>query len=331
MNHIGPQPLRIQHFRTCSLLFIAGLFVTTAFSAQARQTELDGMPIADAVYRGFQTNYRKYATLISEVDDGFAVIPKYDRRLVSSRGITTSQAMDLLKVEQEVTTGNLTRKRLKYPDRADAEAYSKALPKLEVGNYGWIASAEVVKIIDRKQMIVKEIWLVDRPKVRAAYEKDRQQSARENGGEENKELLQFNYAKRIEMVEQQEDRDEGFEEQFRLVGFDTRGLRVGDRWKGDNDEGFQVAVAFWEVPETEEEDDRRRRRNDDDPRLVLTEVESLMRKTIDEQGFKKLLGQRDMTVADFVDLVRTIRERDRRNAEERIFNALLPPEAERDD
>lgn len=306
------------------------LLSIAAHSTQARQTELDGTPIADAVYRGFQTNFRKYATLVSEVDAGFAVIPKYDRRLDSSRNITTSQAMDLLKVEKEVRTGNLVRKRVAYPDRADAEAYSRALPKMEVGQYGWIASVEVVKIIDRKQMIVKDVWLVDRPAVRAEYEKARQRSARENNGEENKDLLQFNYAKRIEMVEQQDDRDEGFTEQFRLIGYDTRGLRVGDRWKGDNDEGFQVAVAFWEEPEPDEADDRRSRRKAD-PRLVLTEVENLMRKTVDEQGFKELLAQREMTVAGFVDLVRTVRERDRRNAEERIFNAIMPPEVDRDD
>lgn len=330
MNHHGPHTLRRANLRTCLLFVLVCLLGTTAFNTQARQTELDGTPIADPIYRGFQANYRKYATLISKVDGGFAVIPKYDRRLDSSRNISTSQAMDLLKVEKEITQGNLTRKRVAYPDRADAEAFSKALPKLEVGNYGWVASAEVVKIIDRKQMIVKEVWLVDRPTVRAEYEKDRQQSARENGGEENKELLKFNYAKRIEMVEQQEDRDEGFEEQFRLVGYDTRGLRVGDRWKGLNDEGFQVAVAYWEEPEPDEEQESRRRRNDD-PRLVLTEVETMMRKTIDEQGFKELLGERDMTVADFVELVRDVRENDRRNAEERIINALLPPEVDRDD
>ncbi|MFK7788117.1 MAG: hypothetical protein AB8C95_01320, partial [Phycisphaeraceae bacterium] len=216
-----------------------------------------------------------------------------------------------------------------YPDRADAEAYSKALPELAVGSYGWVASAEVVKIISRKQMIVKEVWLVDRPKLRAAYEKDSAKSARENDGEPNRDLLNFNYGQRIKMMQQQEDRDEGFERQFRLVGFDTRGLRVGDRWKGLNSEGFKVAVAYWEEPEVEEDD--RRRRRDAEPRLVLTEVESLMRKALDEKGFKELLGEREMTVAAFVDLVRTLRENDRRNAEERIINALLPPEVDLDD
>jgi len=321
----------VKHFlQKLIIVLLITLLVSAPLDAEARETELDGTPIPSAIYNGFEANWRKYATLASEIDGGFAVIPEYDRRLESSRGITTHQAMDMLKVEREVRQGNLVRKQVAYPDRADAEAYSKALPKLEVGQYGWIASVEVVEIIDRKQMIVKDIWLVDRPKLRAEYEEDRQRSAREHDGEANEELLRFNYAKRIEMLEQQEDRDEGFEREFRLVGYDTRGLRVGDRWKGPNDEGFKVAVAYWEVPEPDEEDSDRRRR-DAEPRLVLTEVEDLMRKTLDEKGFKRLLQARGMTVADFVDLVRTVRENDRRNAEERILNVLLPPAVDLDD
>jgi hypothetical protein len=324
---------RVKQSHTLTLLLLIAVCLGVCAgptSVQAReQTELDGTPIPGSVYSSFDANWRKYAVFAGEIEGGFVVIPGYNRRLESSRGINTSQAMEQLKVEKEVRTGNLVRKRVAYPDRADAEAYSKALPELKVGQYGWVASAEVVKIIDRNQMIVKELWLVDRPKLGAQYEKDRAKSARENNGEPNDELLRFNYAKRIEMMEQQDDRDEGFERQFRLTGYDTRGLRVGDRWKGLNDEGFQVAVAYWEEPEIEEDD--RRRRRDNEPRLVLTEVESVMRDTLLEKDFKKLLASRDMTVTDFVDLLRTVRDRDRRNAEERIMNALLPPEAELDD
>ena len=318
-----------RHLQHILLLVLVGLLVIPAEITQARQTELDGTPIPTEVYSSFQSNWRKYAVLAAELDGGFVMVPSYDRRRESSRGINTSQAMNMLKEEREVKTGNLVRKRVKYPDRADAEAYSKALPKMQVGEYGWVASAEIVKIIGRKEMIVKEVWLVDLPTLREAYEKDKAKSARDNGGEPNRELLDFNYAQRIKMKEQQEERDEGFEEEFRLVGYDTRGLRVGERWKGLNDEGFKLAVAYWEQPEPEEDGDRRRR--SDDPRLVLTEVEGVMRKTLDEQGFKEMLGERGMTVAGFVDLIRTVRDLDRRNAEERIINALLPPEIDRDD
>ena len=323
--------MRPQDLQRLILLLLVGLFLLPTNATLARQTELDGTPIPTDVYSSFQSNWRKYAVLAAELDGSYVMVPNYNRRRESSRGINTSQAMAMLKEEREVKTGNLIRKQVKYPDRADAEAYSKALPKMQVGEYGWVASAEVVKIIGRKEMIVKEVWLVDLPTLREAYEKDKAKSARDNGGEPNKELLDFNYAQRIKMKDQQEERDEGFEEEFRLIGYDTRGLRVGQRWKGLNDEGFQVAVAYWEEPKPEEDEDRSRRRRSDDPRLVLTEVEGVMRKTLDEKGFKEMLGERDMKVADFVDLVRTVRDLDRRNAEERIINALLPPAVDRDD
>ncbi|MEO0476685.1 MAG: hypothetical protein AAF085_12060 [Planctomycetota bacterium] len=311
------------------LILLASVFLLPANMVQARQTELDGTPIPSEVYSSFQSNWRKYGVMAAKLDDSFVMIPTYNRSRESSRGINTSQAMAMLKEVREVRQGNLVRKRTAYPDRADAEAFSKALPKMSVGEYGWVASVEIVKIIGRKEMIVKEVWLVDLPSMREAYAKDKEKSARDNGGEPNTELLKFNYAERIKMKEQQEERDEGFEEEFRLIGYDTRGLRVGDRWKGENDEGFKVAVAYWEEPEPEEGESRRRRKSD--PRLVLTEVESVMRKTLDEQGFKELLAERELTVADFVDLLRTVREQDRRNAEKRIINTLLPPEIERDD
>lgn len=328
MNTTGRHHLYL-HVKRLSLLILFILLGMAPFDVHARQTELDGSPIPDAIYSSFNANWRKYAVFASEIEGGFVVIPKYDRRLESSRRISTAQAMEHLKVEKEVRQGNLVRKRSKFPDREDAEAYSKALPNLSVGSYGWLASVEVVEVIDRKQMIVKEVWLINTPKLRAEYEKAKARSARENNGEPNMDLLRFNYAERIKLTKQQEDRDAGFEREFRLVGFDTRGLRVGERWKGLNDEGFQVAVAMWEQPEPKEDEGRRRRKPE--PRLVLTEVETIMRKTLDEQGFKSLLASREMTVAAFVDLLRTVRERDRRNADERIFNALRPPEIELDD
>lgn len=328
MTRTGLQ--RMHPIKHLLIVVLVGMFTFSTGRVQAQQAELDGTPIPDPIYSGFQSNWRKYASLAAEIEGGFVVVPSYDRRLESSRGVTPNQARDQLKVEREEQRGNLTHKRVVYPDRDDAEAYSRALPELTVGSYGWVASAEIVKIIDRKQLIVKEIWLVDRPTLRAQYERDKAESARENGGEYNRELLNFNYAQRIKMMQQQEDRDAGFEREFRLVGYDTRGLRVGDRWKGPDSEGFKVAVAYWEEPESED-DERSRRRRDNDPRLVLTEIEELMRETLDEEGFKKLLQARGMTVASFVDLIRTLRENDRRNAEERTLNALLPPEAQLDD
>jgi len=300
----------------CALLMTPGLYA---------QREADGTKIDERVYRAFESNYRKYARFTTKNDAGYIVLPTYDRRLDNSLGLTTSQAMDELTEEWEETSGNLVVKKAKRPPREEAEAYATRLPDLKIASYGYLDSAEVVKIIDDNEMIVRELWLVNREELSKQYNEDKQRVARRNGGEVNEEALQFDYAKRAAMLTQQEDREEGFKAEFRLVGYDTRGLRVGDRWDGPNSEGFQGGVVRWETPEPEEDDDRRRFRRADEQRLVLTRLEDVMRETLDEEGFKGLLAERGMTVAGFVDLMRTLRERDRENAEARIFNALLPP------
>ncbi len=294
-----------------------------------RQTEVDGTRIEDRVYRSYESNWRKYARFACEIDGGYAYFPSYDRRFDNSLNMTTSQAMDKLTKTWEEKQGNLVQKRSKSPPREDAEALAKALPELKIGSYGYVASAEVVEIINDKQMIVRQLWLVNLNTLRKAYEADEKESARRNNGEVNREELNFNYQSRIKLKELQEERDEGFTQSFRLIGYDTRGLRVGDRWEGPNNEGFQVGVARWETPQPAEGETRRSRR--EEPRLVLSAIEPVMRTTLDEEGFKKLLKERGMTVVDFVNLMRDMRENDPQNAEQRVINSLLPPELKRED
>ena len=295
-------------------------------SAAAGPTETDGTPIDERIYRAYESNWRKYARFASKNDAGYLVLPDYDRRLENSRGLSTGQALDKLTKTWEEQQGNLVVKKSKTPPREEAEAYASRLPDLKIGSYGYLHSAEVVKIIDDHQMLVRELWLVDHAALSAQYKKDQQRMARRNNGEVNTEALQFDYAVRAAMVTQQEDRDGGFGETFRLVGYKTLGLRVGDRYRGPTGEGFQVGVVQWETPDPAESDGRSRFRKDEQ-RLVLSEVEDTMRQTLDEQGFKGLLAERGITVVKFVDLMRTVREaeRDGDEADKRIVRSLLAP------
>lgn len=313
-------------------LFALGLCLAMSIQAFAAPKEVDGTAIDETIYRGYEANWRKFARYAFEVDGTFAYIPNYDSRLENSLGMTTSQAMDELSKEWEERSGNLVVKKVKRPPREDAEAMAKALPELRVGAYGWVDSVEVVQVIDRNQMIVREIWLVNRKKLGGAYKRDEEKNARRNNGNVNRDDLNFNYASRLKQMALQEDRKAGFTRTFRLIGFDTRGLRAGDRWEGPNSKGFQVGIVRWETPEPPKDDEPRdrRRRGENQPRLVLAELEQSMRETLDEEGFKKLLDERGMTVVEFVDLVRTMRDRDRENAEERIHNSLLPEEMNED-
>lgn len=309
------------------LLLIAG-----QADAQREGQELDGTAIDPRVYRTYESNWRKYARYAINTGDGYGFLPAYSKRHDNSRNLTPSQALEKLKVRWEERNGNLVTRKQRTPPREEGVAYARALPNTKIGSYGYIASAEVVKVLNGNEMLVKELWLVDNDALRKQYNNHERESARRNGGTPNRAELNFMYAKRIEMKKQQEDRDELFEETFRLIGYDTSGLRPGDRWKGPESEGFQVGVIRWETP-TEEEGEAKSRysRRNKDPRLVLSELERTKRRTIDSEGFKKLLMQHEMTVAQFVDLMRTLRESDRANAEKRILNALLPEDIPRED
>jgi len=303
--------------------FVLAAMLIGGHKLYAQAKELDGTPIDDRVYKSFDSNWRKYARYAGDIGEGFAFIPTYQKRYESSRNILVGDAIEQLSEVKEVRTGNLVQKKVRRASQADAEAYVRALPDLKIGSYGWIVSAQIVEVINENQMIIQGLWLVDRDKLRAEYAKDEQESARRNNGEADKDQLYFLYQSRIKLMEAQEDDDAGYLDRFRLVGYDTRGLRPGDRWQGPNSAGLQVGVVRWETPEPKEGE---RRSSRDKPRLVLSEVEHAMRKNPDEKGFIELLAQAGMTVAEFVDFVRTIRDNDPANAEERILNSLMPPD-----
>lgn len=316
--------------------FFLCVWLCLPLAASAQHKEVDGTPIDDAVYRSFYSNFRKYARFACEVDGGYGLIPGYDRRDESSLGLSVNEVLEENSEEYQVRSGNLVATRTKSPPREDAIAYVRALPDMHVGSYGWLASAEVVHVIDDNTMLIKDLWLIDRDTLREEYTAEQEKMARRNDGKVDHDELKFNYVARIKLRERQEDSGEGFTAVHRLVGYKTIGLKPGTRWKGPNSEGFQVGVIRWETPppdEFKDEDEATRRRigRSSKQRLVLSEVEQTMRQSVDEDGFKKLLKERGMTVAGFVEMIRHLREEDRRNAEERIINALKPEDPLADD
>lgn len=318
---------------TACLLILAALVVWIApqASAQDAQKELDGTVIDRNVYLSFESNWRKYSRYVCKVGDTYGFLPNYEKRYDSSLGMTTTQFINANKVVSEDRNNTLVQKKFRTYPREDAEPFVKALPDTEIGSYGYVASAEVVDVINKNEMLIKDLWLVDEDAMRKLYATEKAQLERRMDEADAKQVLNFNFTNRIKLKKMQDSGD--FEETFRIVGFDTRGLRKGDRWAGHRSEGFKVGVIRWEKPQVDKKDEKKskfRRSKKSDERILLSEIDDAMRKPIDGEDFKKMLGERGMTVTEFVDLMRVLRERDRRNAEERIKRSLLPP-AELDD
>ena len=311
-------------------LLVCAVGLLCLSQANAQQTELDGTPIDSSIYRSYESNWRKYARFACKVGDGYGYFPNYDRRFDSSLNMNATDYMRETAVTVEQRTGNLVRKRQVTVPREDAEAWVTALPDTNIGSYGWIKSAEIVRVLDRNRMLVKKLWLVDQEKLHKQYEQDKKNMIRRDG-EANLQQLNFDYANRIKLKRMQEMRTHGFEDTFLLIGYDARGLRPGDRWQGPDNKGFKVGVVRWqELGEDDQEKGNKFNTVKIKQLPVLSEIDEPMRNTLDSEGFKKLLGERGMTVASFVDLVRSIRSTDSANADERIQNTLMPPPPEED-
>lgn len=316
-------------------MIAAVLLASIAHADPPANTELNGDPIDPRVYRAWAGNYRSIARYCAEDDDGFIVLPGYHRRTPSSRGFTRAQATDELTVRWRETTGGLSQNRMREPEPEEVQAYAYGLMSVEVGTYGYVHSFEIVEVLGPEEMLVKDIWLIDKAAVRADYERDSQR-ARANGARNFRDQLDALYEHRIALSELQDDEDD-LQETHRLIGYSTRGLRAGERWEGTGRDGIQIGIARWEMPEWEddagEDGDSRRSRDDDEPRWVLVNPQQAMRHTLDEQDMIRLLDARGYTVAEFVELMREVRERfrERDEADARLVDMLLPPKPRTDD
>lgn len=326
--------------RLACLMFIAWAVVASPVLADPPpNTELNGDEVEPAVYRSWAGNYRQFARYCGEIEGGFLVVPGYDRRIPSSRGLTLARATDELTETWRESTGGFSENRMRRPEPEEVKAYANILPDTRSGTYGYLDSVEIVKVLGPEEMLVTHLWLIDTEAVGAEYDRDRRR-ARANGASDIDDQLDALYRYRLELKERQDDED-AFEQTHRLVGYDTRGLAEGQRWDGPDGEGVQVAVAHWELPEPEaedaeaEEDDSRNRRrrgrsgrrNDDEPRMLLVNPQPVLRGPLEERAMVRLLDARGYTIASFVEQLRDVRDRlrDRDAADLRMIQALLPP------
>ncbi|MEM1355695.1 MAG: hypothetical protein AAGC44_14495 [Planctomycetota bacterium] len=285
-------------------------------------TEVDGTPLDSRTRRAWAGNYREYARYIAIFEEGYIVVPGYERRANSSRGMSVREAEERLKVTWTEDGGLILQDRTWRPPREEIEAYAKLLPALRLGVFGYVHSVEVVEILGPEEMLVKDLWILDADALDRQYRRD-QAEGRASRDRNYTQLLEAAYSKRLELADLQDERE--FQETFRLVGYRTRGLREGVRFDGLDDEGFQVAFVSWDMPaEEDQQDNRLRRSRRGEGVRVLADPAKVMRHTIDEQEFIELLKQKEMTIAGFVNLVRGARQQDRDTADSVILSELMP-------
>lgn len=264
--------------------------------------------------RLWERHWRVYAQRCAQFEGEYLCAPGYDKRYPSSAGITVRQAEARLSEKVKVGgQGIVVTKTVKMPV-AEAHAMALPIPKIKIGEYGYLASAEVDEVLGPRSMVIEDLYLLDPDVYRKDYRADRAKARKARDRDAAEAELDYIYTHRDALVERQKDKRHK-KIVLRLEGYSTEGLSPGDRWAGPKDQGFAVLIVRAEYYGNE----RRPRQ-----RAVAVAVDEV-RWGLQEDAFIKLLEARGMTPGSFVELVmEKMAETDPKTAEKSVFATLLP-------
>ncbi|XAL99917.1 hypothetical protein OT109_00750 [Phycisphaeraceae bacterium D3-23] len=290
-------------------------------AADTRSAELERQREEARIDRLWNRAWREFAPYYLEHDGTFICVPGYDRRLPSSTGMTIDDYQEQSAWEQEYTDerGRDRTRTLVKPD-AEAHAAVAILPAIEVGQYGYIHSGNIDQIEDDQTLVLNRVWFLDAEAakaemqamkedvVRGAVEdigdaiRDRGRNERRNRGDgiaqrrgaEN-DAIDWAYEDRTAAALRHMDR-EFVRYRWEIVGYRTDRLEEDARWPAGRaaEEGLQLVIVAVEG------------RN-----ITAVPAETIGR-GISEVQFLDLLAQRDLTKAQFVELL-TEAKRESRN------------------
>lgn len=261
----------------------------------------------------WERHWRVYAQKCAEFEGGFICCPAYDRRYPSSAGMTVRQASAELAEKVKVRKANMVyTKTIKMP-LGEAEAMANPIPKLAVGEYGYLASVEVVEVLGPTSVMVKDVALIDSAKLNRDYRADRARARQMEDSDTAEDVIEHMYEQRYALVEKQKQK--AYKQAvLRIDGYLVQGLTEGERWEGPKGEGFQVLIAGQETYGSE----RRPRQ-----RLVAVSPDKVTF-GLDEAGFIRLLATRGLEPASFVKRVMdTMAEYRPDEAEQLVLASLL--------
>ncbi len=244
-------------------------------------------------------NWRDYASRVLLLEEGFAFCPSFDRRYPSSRGITAS---DLIRQSRRGSQPTMP--------RAEAQSGAAALPRLEVGQYGYVHSVRIVEIRGPQEMLIDQMRLIDATELNAEVRAERMRLLR--AGRDRRQIDQYIdalFGQRQELAARQRDRD--WRQQLILRGFPTADLQEGTVWNGPRG-GLQIAIA-WEPPEQQ----HRFRR---DPMIAVRA--DMFGEGVTASQFVRMLALSDHTIESFCALVYQQRQDAPDREHESVFNTL---------
>lgn len=290
---------------------------------------LTTQPQSDAqVAALWRHHWPQFAAHYVKIGDAYLPCAKYNFDYPSSRFEKAEKYTDLHQQTRTITSNSvgvgLTRQQTTRLPREDADAFVRAIPRLAVGEYGYIRGGKAARIEGPDQMILTDIQLIDVDQLTRDKNDTARSLARRGAADSRRELVdavEWRYQKRDELVELQNDKS--WQVPVRVVGFDTTRLKEDEFWTGQTPhhqrDGVQLAIVGTAEVESSKSS---RRRSRTVTVLVAVDALRLRRRELKEDDFKALLAARGFDEASFVELVLREKQRDPENADVEIIKEL---------
>ena len=259
--------LRYGRAAALTAVLLLAAWLTAPAEAQRREDPLAGLTSSQR--RIFQNYTRLYCQQFFRFEENrFVLLPNHQRARENSAGRTYDQAEEeMTVVKREARRTALGRKMVdvKYPPpAAEVIVSARVIPAIDVGHYGFVNSVMVQDVIGPSEMIVTRIELIPPSEVGTGNN-----TLRKAAAERQKEYATKSY---------------------RLLGFNTKDIKPGDKYFGPRKKGLQIAVMSTDPQHT----------------FALVNYDELKRVRTNE--FAEALGYVKIEPLAFIDMVRKNRE-----------------------
>ena len=206
-----------------SLLMCAVILGIWLPSVSLAIEEAGAKATAQDVQRLWERHWRVYAQRCAQFEDEFICAPGFDKRYPSSAGVTVRQVEAKLSEKIKVGGHGVVMTKTVRPPIAEAQAVALPIPKIKIGEYGFLASAEVVEVLGPKSMVVEDLYLIDPAVYKKDYRADRAKARQAEDSDAAEASLAYIYTHRDALIERQKDKRHK-RIVLRLEGYPTQGL-----------------------------------------------------------------------------------------------------------
>lgn len=268
----------------------------------------------------FDTLWKEYATRYVKRESEYYAVPGYDTSFPSSRGITVDQVLDKHQGTQTLDRVgySMPLRKVTLIQRAEAEAVAMPIPWVAPGQYGYVRSVYIEKILGPDQMLVRDIELVDATELKKEVEL-RKKSVTDSG---DQNAIDRAYAERTKLADRQ--KENAFRSPILLTGYSTENLTEKSRWLGPNAGSGKIGMQLAVVRAVTEVKSPGSNKAYKVPLRKFYEAvpAEKLKEGITKEQFEELLAQRGLTVAAFVEMVEAELRREPKLAAARVVERI---------